>query len=115
MPVTYAQMRTMALGLPDTSEVPTWEDEPTLRVNNKIFAMAHPDSVWVSVKCTKDDQAELIAMDPETYKSAAYVGRFGWVAVNLRRVAKADLEALIVESWRQIAPKRLVKAFDAGQ
>jgi hypothetical protein len=52
-------------------------------------------------------------MDPETYKSAAYVGRFGWVSVNLRRVAKADLEALIIESWRQIAPKRLVKAFDA--
>jgi len=115
MPVTYAQMRQMALDLPETSEVPAWEDEPTLRVNNKIFVMGHPDSVWVSLKCTKDDQAELIAMDPETYKSAAYVGRFGWVSVNLRRVKKADLHALIVESWRQIAPKRLVKAFDAGQ
>jgi hypothetical protein len=115
MPVTYVQMRQMALDLPETSEVPAWEDEPTLRVNNKIFVMGHPDSAWVSLKCTKDDQAELIAMDPETYKFAAYVGRFGWVSVNLRRVKKADLQALIVESWRQIAPKRLVKAFDAAR
>jgi hypothetical protein len=46
MSVTYAQMRQMALDLPATSEVPAWEDEPTLRVNNKIFVMGHPDSAW---------------------------------------------------------------------
>jgi hypothetical protein len=114
MTVTYQEMRAMALDLPETAEVPAWEGEPTFRVNNKIFVMGHPDTAWVSLKCTRDDQAELIAMDPETYRMASYVGRFGWAEVNLRRVSKADLRALIVDSWRQIAPKRLVKAYDAA-
>ena len=114
MPVTMQQVRKMALDLPETAEVLAWEGELTWRVNNKIFVMGAPDSPSVSLKCTKDDQAELVAMDPETYKVAAYVGRFGWVQVTLARVAAPELRELITESWRQIAPKRLVKAFDAG-
>ncbi|HKE66464.1 MAG TPA: MmcQ/YjbR family DNA-binding protein [Micromonosporaceae bacterium] len=114
MPVTIDQVRKMALALPETTEVIAWEVDLTWRVNNKIFAMAGPDSPRVSLKCTRDDQAELVAMDPETYRVAAYVGRFGWVEVTLARIDADELRELIVDSWRQIAPKRLVKAFDAA-
>ncbi len=115
MAVTIAQVRKMALALPETAEVVTWESELTWRVNNKIFVMGSPGSPTVSLKCTRDDQAELIAMDPETFHFASYVGRFGWVEVTLARIAVAELRELIVDSWRQIAPRRLVKAFDAAR
>ncbi|HEY7174589.1 MAG TPA: MmcQ/YjbR family DNA-binding protein [Micromonosporaceae bacterium] len=114
MPVTMAQVRKMALGLPETAEVLAWEGDLTWRVNNKIFVMGGPDSPSVSLKCTKDDQAELVAMDPQKYGVAAYVGRYGWVEVTLARVTQSELRELIVDSWRQIAPKRLVKAYDGG-
>jgi hypothetical protein len=110
-----AQVRKMALALPETAEVPAWEGELTWRVNNKIFVMGGgPDSKRVSLKCTKDEQAELVAMDSQTYRVASYVGRYGWVEVTLARITAAELRELITESWRQIAPKRLVKAFDAA-
>ena len=65
------------------------------------------------MKASKEEQAELIAMAPETYSIAAYVGRFGWVSVRLATVDKAELRDLIIEAWRRTAPKKLVTTFDA--
>jgi len=114
MAVTVAQVRTIALGLPETAEVVTWGTDLTWRVRDKIFAMGAPESPNVSVKCSKEEQFELIAMAPDTYSFAAYVGRFGWVTVALASADAGELRDLIVEAWRRTAPKTLVKAYDAG-
>jgi hypothetical protein len=114
MAVTIAQVRTMALALPETTEVVTWGTDLTWRVRDKMFAVGGPDSPSISVKASKEEQAELIAMAPETYAVAAYVGRFGWVTVLLAHADRAELNDLLVEAWRRTAPKRLVAAFDAG-
>jgi hypothetical protein len=112
--VTVAQVRKMALALPEASEVVTWGTDLTWRVRDKIFAMGGPKSPIVSVKCGKEEQAELIAMAPDTYSKAAYVGRFGWVAVVLATADRGELADLIVEAWRRTAPKKLVKAYDTA-
>lgn len=113
MAVTIAQVRDIALALPGAAEVPTW-GELTWRVRDKIFVMGGgPESTSVSVKCTKEDQAELIAMAPQTYAVSAYVGRFGWVTVALSLVDADELRELIVDAWRRTAPKSAVKAYDA--
>ena len=114
MAATVAQVRAAALALPETSEVVTWGSDLTWRVRDKIFVMGGPESPEVSVKCSKEEQAELVAMDPETYKVAAYVGRFGWVSVVLANADAGELGDLVVEAWRRTAPKRLVRAYDEG-
>jgi hypothetical protein len=48
------------------------------------------------------------------YSSAAYVGRFGWVQVELAKVDADELRELVVDAWRRTAPKKLVKQYDAG-
>ncbi len=45
-----------------------------------------------SLKATPMLQADLVERDPQTFASAAYVGRFGWVDVDLARVDVAELE-----------------------
>ena len=111
--VSIAQVRKMALALPETSEVITWGTDLTWRVRDKMFVVGGPDSPRISVKASREDQAELIAAAPETYEVAAYVGRFGWVSIDLATVDKAELQELITEAWRRTAPKRLVATFDA--
>jgi hypothetical protein len=113
--VTIAQVRKMALALPETSEVVTWETDLTWRVRAKMFVVGGPKSPRVSVKASTEEQAELIAMSPETYQKAAYVGRFGWVSVDLSTVDKSELNDLIVEAWRRTAPKKLVKMYDESR
>ena len=113
--VTYAQVRDWVLALPGGAEVMVAEwGHPTLRVNNKMFATGSPDSPSMTVKASREEQAELIASDPQTYEVAAYVGRYGWVRVNLSTVDTDELRGLIVEAWRRTAPKKLVKEYDAA-
>ncbi|HEX7473367.1 MAG TPA: MmcQ/YjbR family DNA-binding protein, partial [Candidatus Limnocylindrales bacterium] len=71
-------------------------------------------STLVSIKARPDRQAELIDLDPETFASAAYVGRFGWVTVDLGRIDPALLASLLAGAWRLTAPKRLITATERG-
>jgi hypothetical protein len=113
--VTYEQVREWVLGLPGGEEVMVAEwGHPTLRVNGKMFASGAPDSPTMSVKASKEEQAALLAAQPSIYGIAAYVGRFGWVTVELSKVDADELRELIVEAWRRTAPKKLVKVYDAA-
>jgi hypothetical protein len=113
--ITIDQVAALALALPETEEVPAWEGERTWRVRNKIFVMGAPGHPSITVKTSPEEQAELIATDPQTYTFAPYVGRFGWVQIHLSTVDAEQLRELLVEAWRRTAPKRLVAVFDSAQ
>jgi len=116
MAVTYEQVRQWVLDLPGGEEVMVAEwGHPTLRVNGKMFASGAPDSPNCSVKASKDEQAHLLANQPDVYGFAAYVGRFGWVTVDLTKVDPEELRELVVEAWRRTAPKKLVKQYDESR
>lgn len=115
MAVTVAQVRAMALAMPGATEVVTWGTDLTWRIGEKMFAVGGPESPRVSVKASKEDQAELVSMSPETFSVAPYVGRYGWVSVRLESVDEDEMRALIIEAWRRTTPKRAVKAYDAEQ
>jgi hypothetical protein len=114
MAVRYEQVRDWVLALPGGAEVIVEEwGHPTLRVNNKMFASGMSGSSTMTVKASKEEQEALIASAPEVYSVAAYVGRFGWVQVDLSKVDRQELHELVIEAWRRTAPKKLVKSFDA--
>jgi hypothetical protein len=104
---TFDDVRRIAMSLPEAAEVVTWETDITFRIGGKIFAMGADGSSGVSIKADLETQAELIEMDPETFAPSAYVGRFGWVTVQLDRVDPELLTSLLRAAWRKTAPKRL--------
>jgi hypothetical protein len=103
----FDDVRRIAMALPEAEEILTWETDVTFRVRKKIFAIGGDGSDGVSIKATPLTQADLIDRDPETFRSSAYVGRFGWVTVQLDRIDDATLRDLVVGAWRLTAPKRL--------
>lgn len=72
------------------------------------------DGQQAAVKAAKPEQAALIAAAQETFGIPDYVGRHGWVSIQLAAVDPTELRELMVEAWRQTAPRRLVTAYDAG-
>jgi hypothetical protein len=110
--VTFDQFLALGLALPNATERLTWETRVTLRVGEKIFAMGTPGESAVCVKATREEQAELLAAAPEVYSVAPYVGRHGWVLVELAGVDLAELGDLLTDAWRSTAPKKLVREFD---
>jgi hypothetical protein len=111
--MTGSEFRRVALSLPEAEEVETW-GHPTFRVRRKIFASMSPDGRSGGVKASREEQAALIAADPQTFSVADYVGRYGWVHIRLASADAGELRQLIIEAWRRTAPKRLVVAYDAS-
>ena len=111
--ITADELRRVVRSLPEAEERETW-GHPTFRVRDKMFAAMSDDGQQASVKATKPEQAALIAVAPETFGVPAYVGRHGWVSIQLATVDPAEFRELLVEAWRQTAPKRLVTAYDSA-
>lgn len=106
-----ARLRKLASTWPETQELETW-GHPTFRVGEKIFASygEAEDGPRIGVKATKPDQAVLIE-DPRI-EVAKYVGRHGWVSLHADRLQWGFIAELVEQSYRLIAPKRLVRQLD---
>ena|SRR5437773_1404471 len=104
---TFQDVREISLGLPEVEEHVTWGSDVNFRIRNKMFAIGGDEADRVSIKSNLTTQADLLDLDPETFASAAYVGRFGWVNVNLERVDRPLLEKLLRDAWRATAPAKL--------
>jgi hypothetical protein len=111
-PVT--RVRKLCLALPEAHEVEAW-GEPTFRVKNKLFAMyassdnhhgAGMASVWL--KAPPGNQDVMVHANPKRFFVPPYVGPSGWVGVRLEgRVDWKELDMLVRDAYRQVAPKRL--------
>jgi predicted DNA-binding protein (MmcQ/YjbR family) len=110
-----AQLRAFALSLPDASEHFPW-GERVAKVNGKVFVFLGRDAesgpALMSVKLVESHGH---AMAIEGAEPTGYgLGRSGWVNVP-RRAEGVPLDVLcdwIEESYRIIAPKRLVAELD---
>jgi hypothetical protein len=104
---TFQDVREISLALPEVEEFVTWGTDVNFRIGKKMFVIGGEDATAVSIKASITTQAELLDLDPETFSKAAYVGRFGWVNVQLARVDRAMLEQLLRDAWRATAPAKL--------
>lgn len=108
------QLRKLCLRLPEALEVEAWGD-PTYRVRNKIFAMEKGAGTEVWLKGELGAQEALVSSDPKTFFVPPYVGHKGWIGARLDAAEDWDeLAGLIEDSYRLIAPKRLVRQLDGG-
>ena len=113
------QMRAICLPLPEAEESEAF-GAPTFKIRKKNFAMLHKQDGRTSVWCKADMefQQALIHSGPERFFAPPYVGHKGWVAAWLDDDTNPDwdeIDDIITDSYRLIAPKRLVKALDAAE
>ncbi len=112
-----ARVRKLCLALPEAREKITWET-PTFRVREKMFALCGAGSghLAVTVKAPRGAQEVLVAYDPERYFVPAYVGKAGWIGVALDgRVDWDQVAALLEQSWRLVAPKKLAARLPSAE
>lgn len=70
----------------------------------------------ISAKVTLDEQAALIAADPNRFFVPPYVGSKGWVGIYMDgRLDWTMVEALVEKSFRNVAKVREVQALDSAR
>jgi hypothetical protein len=107
----------LALSLPHAEERDHF-GSPSFRVKGKIFAQLSAQGnadARALVKLTAADQAALTMTDPETFRSEPQWGKHGWTYVQLVTVEEATLRNLLLQSWRLVAPQKLLSAFEGDQ
>ncbi|SDJ57102.1 MmcQ/YjbR family DNA-binding protein [Streptomyces indicus] len=110
MPLNSDDARRIALALPGAFEKLAW-GLPTFRVEGgKVFASLDDSDTVLGVKCPQEDRAELIAAEPEKFfLREGHDDRYPWLRVRLGALDdEQELAAILADSWRQAAPKRLV-------
>ncbi|MDT0483383.1 MmcQ/YjbR family DNA-binding protein [Streptomyces doebereineriae] len=116
---TWDKVREFALGLPGAAEEFPW-GETVAKVNKKVFVFlgvsdgSYPMGVTVKLK---DAEAHAHALTSPGAEPAGYgLGKAGWVRVPLAEKGSPATDLLcdwIEESYRAIAPKRLIAELDA--
>ncbi|MEU2537572.1 MmcQ/YjbR family DNA-binding protein [Streptomyces iakyrus] len=114
----WEKVRAFALGLPDAVEEFPW-GESVAKVNKKVFVFlgvqdgSYPLGVTVKLK---DETAHAHALACPGAEPAGYgLGKAGWVYIPLEQQGAPAAEVLcdwVEESYRVIAPKRLIVVLD---
>jgi predicted DNA-binding protein (MmcQ/YjbR family) len=109
-------LRRHALAFPEATEDFPWGHR-ALKVKGKafVFMAREGDELSLSVKLPQSQAVAL--MLPFAEPTGYGLGRSGWVTARFPGSKKPPLDVLrawIEESYRAVAPKKLVKAMDAG-
>ncbi|MFD3932449.1 MmcQ/YjbR family DNA-binding protein [Streptomyces sp. NBC_01356] len=115
----WEKVREFALGLPGATEEFPWS-ESVAKVNKKVFVFLGMDDgsypLGVTLKL-KDEEAHAHALTSPGAEPAGYgLGKSGWVRIPLEEQGAPAAELLcdwVEESYRVIAPKKLVAELDA--
>lgn len=111
-----APLRNLGLDYPEAVEAEAF-GAPTFQVRTRNFAMVHKPDERVAVWCKAPPGAQeaFIASEPDRYFKPPYLGPKGWIAAWISPESDPDWDAIaeiIDESYRLIAPKRLVTTLD---
>jgi predicted DNA-binding protein (MmcQ/YjbR family) len=107
----FAHLRSLALEYPEATEDHPW-GETAIKVRGKVFLFLHTehDDVGFSVKLPHS--AELALTFTGAEPTGYGLGKSGWVSVRVKPgdpVPTEHFEAWLDESYRAVAPKKLVK------
>jgi hypothetical protein len=120
---TWGQVCEVLLALPGTALDPPG-DRRGIRVLGKPVAYmpanerSQPpefegDEVLV-VRTDYGERAALIEEDPAVFAFTPHYESYPGVLIRLPRVDDEQLRELLVDAWRMVAPKRLVRELDAS-
>lgn len=113
-PLTYEKLRAFALslGLPGIADTVSW-GQPTLKAHGKLWLFWSPQENAPAFKVSIDERAMLVEADPETFYYTPHYKNHPWVLVRPDRVDLDWVRVNLMRVWREQAPKKLLKEFDA--
>lgn len=106
-------VRAWCLAQPGVTEEFPW-GERVMKVNGKVFVfLGMPESGGFGMSVKLPESGEEALALPYAQRTGYNLGKHGWVSFRFAPADQPELEPLLRwldESWRAVAPKRLIKA-----
>jgi len=113
------RLRTICFALPEVTERIS-HGAPTFFVRDKkVVCSYHPNgvhgehgmSIWAPAP--PGVQEQLVEDEPERFYRPPYVGGRGWIGVRLDRdIDWAEIDGIVRDAFRHVAPKALARQLD---
>jgi hypothetical protein len=95
-----ADIRKIALALDGVAEIDHW-GRPSFRTKKRIFAVIRPDGLFLHLP--QERKEFLFEADPQIFIRFMW-GKTANLIVNLKKVGKTELKALIGEAYENAKP-----------
>lgn len=112
----WSQLRAHALSLdlPHVEDAVSWGN-PNLKAHGKMWTWWSPMIDAAVFKGSADEREMLMSADPKTFVMHDHYAKSGVILVAAGKVDPDWARARLLQSWRKMAPKRVLKAFDDAQ
>jgi hypothetical protein len=97
---TSADVRKLALALDGVREIDHW-GRPAFRTSKRIFAVMRPDGLYLHLP--EERKQFLFEAAPDVFVKFMW-GKTANVIVQIDRVSRTELHALIREAWQHATP-----------
>jgi hypothetical protein len=97
---TASDVRKLALALDGVSEIDHW-GRPAFRTSKRIFAVIRPDGLFLHLP--EERKQFLFEAAPDVFVKFMW-GKTANVIVQIAKISRTELQALIREAWQQAAP-----------
>ncbi len=112
--MTWDEVIALASEFPGV-EVSTSYGTPSLKARGKFLTrLRSEDDSLVLVDVPMDERDLLIEAEPQTFHITAHYEGYPAVLARLASVDAVTVRRMLERRWRNVAPKRLVQAYDAG-
>jgi hypothetical protein len=109
--VTFAVLREIALALPGVVEGTSY-GTPAFRVGKKFLARMKEDGETLVVRIGFDEREALMQAEPAIFFITEHYRGYPAVLVRLAKIDPDSLREVLLEAWRNHAPKKLLAEFD---
>ncbi len=112
----YATLRALALGLglPQVADATAWGN-PCLKAHGRMWVWWSPYVDAAVFRCDPAEREMLLEADPETFVLHPHYRAHPLILVRAGRIDPAWASARLIRAWRDAAPKRWLKSWDAAQ
>ena len=113
--MTPDEMREIILSFPGAEEGVSY-GAPAYKVNGKFFTrLRREDQSVVLTGISFDERDMLMEAEPATFHTTPHYKDYPSVLARIESLHPGSFRNFLDRKWREIAPKALVKAFDAAK
>lgn len=111
--MTEAEMEAIVLAFPGAEPGTSW-GHASFKVNGTFFTRYRPeDRSLVLMGVGHDEREMLMAAEPDTFHVTPHHEKFDCILARIDTLHPGSLNAFLERRWRKLAPKKVVKDWDA--
>ena len=113
--MTPDEMREIVMSFPGAEESMSY-GQPAFKVNGKFFTRLRRDDQSVVLTSISFDEREmLMEAEPKTFHITAHYKDYPSVLARIETLHPGSFRNFLERKWREIAPKKWVKDYDAAK